>query len=58
MDLGCGTGILSMFCAKLGGAKQVSIFVVMNESWRPFNLTFSDTEFSENMKGVYEFDTI
>ena len=23
LDLGCGTGILSMFCAKLGGAKHV-----------------------------------
>ena len=28
VDLGCGTGILSMFCAKLGGAKQVSLFLI------------------------------
>ena len=26
MDLGCGTGILSLFCAKLGGARKVHMY--------------------------------
>ena len=27
LDLGCGTGILSLFCAKLGNAKKVGIVI-------------------------------
>ena len=26
MDLGCGTGILSLFCARLGGARKVHVY--------------------------------
>ena len=30
LDLGCGTGILSLFCAKLGNAKKVGVTFEIN----------------------------